>query len=238
MDDRWSCSQIAGCSAQRQRVWAQPPRDQPAVGEITGAEHQVVAVFNHIDQAVGQVQIHLHIGILLHVGHHRRPQRVHAEGDRRTDPQPAHRSPARDLGQLLGTLHFFQDDPGTSQVRLPEVGQALLARGAVEQAHAQMLLQRLHMLADQLRRQVQCVGSGRERANLGHLGEAAQGYDQVHCKLLFSNETPDYPFFRSPTTRTVALCSPSPATGRRSFGDPHDPGCPHPRLWRRRCAAR
>ncbi|KAG1244957.1 hypothetical protein G6F68_015237 [Rhizopus microsporus] len=133
---------------------------------------------------------------------------MHAEGARCAAAQAPHRPSACHLGQLLGALHLVQDHPRPRQDGLAEVGQALRARGAVEQANAQVLLQRLDVLADQLRRQIQHGGGGGEGADLGHLGEGPEGNDQVHCKQNISNEMPDYLLFWTQATCIVATTSP------------------------------
>ena len=99
-----------------------------------------------------------------------------AEHQRRGDAQAALRLAAAAVQLRLGRLQLGQRAHAAVVIGLAVVGQALLARGAVEQPHAQPGLQPRDGLADGRACQAQALGRQREAAGLGRLHE---GFDAV-----------------------------------------------------------
>jgi hypothetical protein len=73
-----------------------------------------------------------------------------------------------------------EDRLGTGQQQTAELGRHHAASGAVEQAAADLRLQRGELPAEDGGRRAQHRGAAREAAVLGDAGEAAQSGEQVH----------------------------------------------------------
>ncbi len=114
----------------------------------------------------------------------RRQQQIAAECDRHVDPQLALRLGACIVQALLGVTQLVEDAPAAAQEIAPLCGQAHLASRAVQQAHAQVLLQRRDVPARGGTGDVELVGRPRERAPIGDPDEHTHCQQLVHAGIV------------------------------------------------------
>jgi hypothetical protein len=93
---------------------------------------------------------------------------VHGEGRGADHAQLAARLGARGARQRLGLLHLGQDVAHPLEIGLAGVGEREPAGGAVEQAHAEVLLQVGHQPGDDRRRHVELARRAGEAALVDH----------------------------------------------------------------------
>ena len=91
------------------------------------------------------------------------------------------------LGQLVGRqrirgFSLRQHDPAALVIGAAEIGQALSACRAVDEAHAQALLEEADMLADHRARQVERRRGRRERAEVDSLHEHFHAFEAIHIQ--------------------------------------------------------
>lgn len=96
-----------------------------------------------------------------------------------------HAQPAARLGQLVGGecvggIVLGQDGPAALIVGAAELRQALPARGAGEEAHAQAVFEKAHVLADHGTGQRQRIGGRRKRAQVDRLDEDRHARQTIH----------------------------------------------------------
>ncbi|MNP58782.1 hypothetical protein D3C76_1537270 [compost metagenome] len=78
--------QVTGRRAQPTAVGRDLAGDQARIGQLTKADGHIDGVVRQGDGAVGQVQLHLHLGVALGKRRHRRPHVGTAKAQRRIDP--------------------------------------------------------------------------------------------------------------------------------------------------------
>jgi hypothetical protein len=89
------------------------------------------------------------------------------------DLEPSTRHSPGFFGQSLGRVYLRQDIPGSFIKRFADLSEVLTSGRSVQETHAQVLFERLHVFTHQLRRHRESLCGGRERAELNSLGEDA-----------------------------------------------------------------
>ena len=125
----------------------EPARHQPRIDQFAAADRHVHALGDHVDQPVVEVEVELDLRIAgLEVRQHRQQEAV-------ADGRQAHAQPAARLGD--GVLHhrariveLVEDAAAALVEHRAFLREPHLARGAVEQPQAQLLLEPRHVLAD------------------------------------------------------------------------------------------
>jgi len=103
-----------------------------------------------------------------------------AKGDGRGDAQPAGQGAFLGMGLRIQLFDRCQYAARGGQVTLACRRQRQGARGAVEQGHALLPLQRRDIFADQLVRDPQPLARAGERAGLDHGDKGPDAVDSVH----------------------------------------------------------
>jgi hypothetical protein len=98
------------------------------------------------------------------------PTRIRPDGGRLPTPDRAVRF-----------LHRLQDIPAVLVIALTLLGQGEIARRAVDQAGAEMLLEHGDLLTDRRLRRAELACHGREAAGLGDAGEDADRAESIHA---------------------------------------------------------
>ncbi|MET3818227.1 hypothetical protein ABID76_000871 [Burkholderia ambifaria] len=167
--------EIRGRRAQHERERAEPPRHQARIRQRTAADHCIEAAFDDVHHPVVEIQVELDVRIALpEFGQHRQQEPV-------ADHRQAHAQLA--ARALRGCRHGrfriakIREDPLAAFVEMaPFVGQRDAPRRAVEQAHAERLLEPRDRLADGGRGNAERA-AGRDEAE--RFGGADEGGDAV-----------------------------------------------------------
>ena len=175
-------------SADRQGVVDQGPGDQVGLVEIAQAECDIEAVLQQIRTAVGQHHVELHLRIEQGVFAEGRGQSFNAEGQRRGDTQQAARLVRRLFGKAFGVGHQAEHFQAALIIDAAEFGQALAARGALQQLHAEPLLQRAQMIAHHRRRHFALRSGGRHAPGFDHFDVDAHRLKQIHYQARLLND--------------------------------------------------
>ena len=174
-----ACQVVGRCHGDVFQI-ANAPRHQRLVAQLPPADHAVHVVANQVHGAVAHAQVELDVGkACLEVRQVRNDEQLRHRGAH-VHPQAAH-----GVGAGVGHAGF-----NVIQVRQQPHGALVVGRaigrhghaagGAVEQLHAQALLQRLHVLGDGGLGQRQRIGGARECAGFNDTGEYAHGLYLVH----------------------------------------------------------
>jgi len=172
--------QIGRAGAQAAATFEQLARDQRRVARLADLDGNVDALLQRIDITRGQLHLRTDLRVLAHEFAQHPAQKQLAKPDGRADPQQAGRRLLQLHHRLLGLGEVEHDLPAALVIGLPHLGQAQLARGAVEQAHAQPCLQLLHQLGDAGLAHVQGVGGLGEAAAVHHTGKGLHRIETVH----------------------------------------------------------
>jgi hypothetical protein len=166
--------QIRRRRAQDAVVGHQLARDQMRCDIVADADVQVKAFGHDIDQPVEHFKAHLQRRMRRNQARHHRRHHIAAEAKAAADAQQAarHVAPFGDFVQQA--VEVFQDGHGVRVDALAVLADDDTARGAVEQAHAQHLLQYADTLADVGRRHAQFLGGRRKAGLAGSCGKDAQ----------------------------------------------------------------
>ena len=171
--------EVVGRGAQDHVEVAQPARDPVRIGEPADADRDVDARVDQVDHRVVHQQAQAQ---LRRLGQQRRQRgrEVVGEADRRRHAQLAGGRVARLLQRLRRRARRLQHALAVRVVALAGLGQRELARRAVQQRHAAVLLQRADRLADGRRAHAQAARGGAHRAGVDHLGEHGQRLQVIH----------------------------------------------------------
>ena len=156
------------------------PGHQRLLGDGAAAHHAVDVVADQVDMTVADAQVKLDLRVAFAEGRQRRDQNQAGEGAGHVHPQAAARRAGGGGQAGLGVVHVGQQADHPLVVGGAVGGDIDLARGAVEQAHAQPCLQLLHQLGDAGLAHVQGVGSLGEAASFHHTGKGLHRIETVH----------------------------------------------------------
>jgi len=109
-----------------------------------------------------------------------RQQQVLAEGHRHVDAELALRAIAREAQLVIGCVDLRQDAFAVFEVHRALGRYRHLARGAVEEAGAEVFFELRHVAARHGARQVEGVCGAHERAQFRHPGENPHALQLVH----------------------------------------------------------
>ncbi len=115
-------------------------RDHIGVVEPSGAQDGQVKIFNRRHQRRIDRDVQHHLGVTPPEFGHQRGQDVHRHHGLGVYAQHAGQLIGLLAGRGLGLVHVVKDVPNPLQVGLPGFGQRQLARGALQQPRAQVLL--------------------------------------------------------------------------------------------------
>lgn len=160
------------------------PDDAGPIIQRAGTDRHIETILDEIGEAVAERQVQLQRWMAPREREQDRRDAVPAEMRGHRHPQ----FPAR-FGQLvgcqrIGRLRFRQHDPAALVIGAPEIGQALPARGAVDEAHTEPLLEEANMLADHRPRKVKSRRGGRERAEVDGFHEHFHAFEAIHIENL------------------------------------------------------
>jgi hypothetical protein len=178
--------QIAGAFAQYEKARLvaklRGARDQRGVAQSTDADHKVIALLDHVDEAVGQGKLDLDTRIARHEVDDRRRQVQLPERHRAVDPEQPRglELMLRQLGR--GDLVFGEDPPTALEERGAGAGDREPPGGAVHQLRAEIPLQGRHPFADQRTRKAQLLGGVVEAAHLDQGDERLHPRNPVHAR--------------------------------------------------------
>ena len=178
--------QVGGCGGDHHAVGAQRAGHQAFIHHPADAHRHVKALARQVHHAVGELQVHAHL--VVHpqkVGHQRRND-VGAQGEGRADPQQALGHGAAALHGGLGPAHLLQHALAVFIERGAHLGQAVLARAALEQARAQVGFELLDVFAHHYRRHLQLARGGGEAAGLDHGHHDFHVAQFVHGRFLIN----------------------------------------------------
>ena len=150
---------------------AQLAGDQRAVLQAGDADRQVVAFLLEVDDPVVQLQDHFQARVARHEFHHQRPQPERAEAHRRHHPQFPAQVVLAQGHAFRGVVQVLQRGLGRLVEEAAGLGRLDVARGAVEQAHAEVALQVADAFADHGLGQAHAFGGGADAAQLDHVEE-------------------------------------------------------------------
>ena len=186
------------------------PRHQPGLLQAADPHRDVHALRDQVDDAVVEADVEVDRRVATGEVWQGRQQQVAAERDRHVHPQQSLWLGARAAQGLLGILDFVQDAAAAAQEVGTLGGQADSARGAVEQADPEVLLERRDVSAGRGPGNVQFVSRLPERAALGDPGEHAHGQQLVHRAIVPLQRTGRKNYQTSwnnrPATDLQALC--------------------------------
>ena len=165
------------------------PRDEAALLEAADAQRHVDALGDEVHDPVVQPQVEFDRRVAPRELGQRRQQQVATEGHRHVHAQPALRLRARAPQRFLGVRELVEDAARALQVVAALGGEADLARRAVEQPRAEVLLERRDVGAGRRTRDVEFVGGLGEGAAFGHAGEDADGGQLVHALIVQDSRT-------------------------------------------------
>ena len=150
------------------------PRDDHRGGLLlVPADRDVVLGQRRIDRVVRQIELHLDMAMALEeIGQHRN-ELVQADDDRARDLQHALRLAAIFAGDQFGLRDVSEDAHAALVERFAGIGQRDAARGAVEQPHAQPLLQPIDPPAHGGARHIERLCGRREARVVDDAGEDA-----------------------------------------------------------------
>ena len=181
--------QVVGCRGRRcvdqqlggrhQQMLAQGQRPHHLVlrqpsARRAHAQGQVHAVVPHIDVAVAGLHLQLHLRPAVEVVGQHRPHRAVQQRRRAGQAHGAARRAADLVGQGLRGGGFIEHGAGVAQHLLADLGDGKAARAALDQARAQLRLQRGQATTQaRLGRAAGALGGGKA-AVLGHQGKQGQ----------------------------------------------------------------
>ncbi len=153
-------------------------RHQPGLAKRSDAHRDIDALCDQIDDLVVEPDVELDGGVAVRKLRQSRQQQIAAECNRHVDPQLALRLGPCIVQALLGVTQLVEDAPAASQEIASLRGQAHLASRAVQQPHAEVLLERRDVPAGGGTGDVELVGRPRERASIRDPDE------HTHCEQL------------------------------------------------------
>jgi len=175
--------EVGGAGGADEPGGGEAARDQAAVGKPADPPRDVVAFLEQVDEAVVEGELDLDPRVAREeLGQHR-AEVEKAEGHRCVDLEPAARLDGVARGGELGLLDLLDDPGAVVAVDRAHLGQRETPGGAVEQPHAQPLLQRGHVLARGRLGQAELPGCGGEAAQLRHAHEHRHAVQTVQAGL-------------------------------------------------------
>ena len=163
--------QVVGVGKRRPARLADLARHQAGVGQLAGAQREVQALRHQVEAGVGKHQLHRHTRVARAVVAEDAQQLVVAHVDRQRDAQQALGLVSAGIELRLGLQDVFQPARGLRQVGLTRFGQVQAARRALQQCHAQALLQPGNAHAQRGRGHAHEPGGGAEPTGLRHAHE-------------------------------------------------------------------
>ena len=177
---RADASRDTSARADHAMVGGELAGDERAVLQFADADREVEAFADDVDEAVGQVEIELDLGILgqevRQVGRDVQP----AERRRRRHLEQAARLGVAAADEILRLLDQAQDVDDALEVAFAGLGQRQLAGGALEQARPEPLLEQADALGHDGGRQAHLAAGGRHVAGAGDACENVEIADGGH----------------------------------------------------------
>ena len=175
--------QVVGAGAEPAAGREQATGHQGGILRLADHDHDVDALLQRIDAARGQLDLGGDLRVLAHEVAQQAGEEHLAELYRRGDPQQSRRRLLQLHDRLLGLGEIVHDLPAALVVGLPYFGQAQLTGGAIEQAHAQALLQQGDAPAHRGLLHAQALRGLGEAVVLHHAGEDQRIIKPHYCSL-------------------------------------------------------
>ena len=172
--------QIGRGRAQQQAHVAQLARNQRAVLQRGDAQRDLEALGDQIDDAVGQKHVEIELGI----ARAERLQHLHqldlAQRLGRGDLEPAAGLAGLGLDRILQRIEIGDQRAGAVVVGAADLGHLHAARGAVDQAHAEAVLELADVLGYQRLRAAEPFAGVGEALRVHHRDEGAHEIECIH----------------------------------------------------------
>jgi hypothetical protein len=178
--------EIVRRGAQDAVIGRKPLGDEAGIPQVCDAHREIEAFSDDIDEGVGQDQLDADHRVGVEERLEMRRDVQPPERGRRRDPQRAARLAGAAGHPGFGFLDRAEDRHHAFVEALACLGQRELARGALEQAHAQPVLQPPDALGDDGRRQVELAAGGRHAFGGDDAGEDVEVAEPVHARSIFS----------------------------------------------------
>src|SRR5262245_44600142 len=154
--------------------------DHAAGSRSAGANPNVVAAGNHVAHGIVEVQLELDAGVAPAKGRNERQDIVSSERRQARHLQRAGWRSAFFGYRRLRILQFAQRAGAAFVVSPPFLRQRQLARRSVQQAHAKLPFQALHILAHSNRSDTQLLSCAGETPRLDRAHESNYAADALH----------------------------------------------------------
>jgi len=176
--------EIAGRGADDAAELADAAGDEARIDQPADAHGGVDALLHEIDEAVGELQVDGDLRVAGEETGQRRRQVALAEQNGPADDELARRR-GLEAGQGgLRLLDVAEDALAAGIVGVAALGQRQPPGGAVEQAGAELLLERGELPAHRGERRAERASGGRQAAGLHHAGERRHGREPIHRRSL------------------------------------------------------
>jgi hypothetical protein len=144
------------------------------------ADRQIEPFLQKIDHLIAPPQVDRDLRIVAQIrGHDRRDEPP--EGGMAMNAQPPARSRLQGAGCTVRFVDLGQKVGGACEVLSADLGQADLARGAVQEPRAQSILKLLNVTADHRPRDVEVTGRGGEATVLNDADEGGDAAQTIHA---------------------------------------------------------
>ena len=150
--------------------------------QLADPDREIDPFLDQVDERVGHAEIDPERRIAGQELGQGRGDVQAAERHRRAQAEHAARLGLELRDREPGVVDLGQDPLAALVIEPPGLGQAELARGAVEQAHAELVLERADAARHRRGRQAQTARGRGEAAAFDHLGEQAHAGEGVHLE--------------------------------------------------------
>ena len=194
--------QVAGRGAGDDARGADAPRDEVRHSHLADPHRDVDAFGLQVHVAVVEAHFQRDVRVTLREARNGRQQQVFAEGHRDVDAQLALGTIARQAQQIVRRVDLREDALAVLQVHRTLRRHRYLARGAVEQAGAEMFFQLRDVARSHGTRHVERAGGPCKRAVFGNPAEYPHGLQLIHkqkiVKKMFTVNSFLYVFLDEP----------------------------------------
>jgi len=148
------------------------------------AQRDVEALLDHVDAAVGDFQVDLHLRVLRHVARHQVGEDHLRELDRAAQLDRAARLGARLVDHLVRRLGLRQHGEAAAVIVLPDLGEREAPGRALDQPHPELLLEMGDAARQPRLGQAERLGGGGEAALFDHLNEEIAIVEVTHPRTI------------------------------------------------------
>ncbi|GCC47396.1 hypothetical protein chiPu_0031598, partial [Chiloscyllium punctatum] len=154
--------------------------DQAGIRRRQHAHREIVVLVDQVDIALADREVDLDLRIGRQELDDRGRQELRQMGVG-VDAQRAARHRLQCAGDVVGLLDVGEDMDAAVVIGLADLGEADLARGAVEQSGTEAIFQRLHVVAHHCRGHVELAAGRGEAAGINDPDERGQTGQAIHA---------------------------------------------------------